>query len=48
MMETMPIWPPILALLLGVGGYLLARWDAKRLDERLRRRKAERLKQAQH
>ena len=47
-MGNLPIWPPILALLLGGVGLLLVRWDAKRFDERMERQKAERLKQVQH
>ena len=46
-METMPIWPPILALVLGAAGYLFVMWDSKRFDQRMERRKQARLKQEQ-
>ena len=46
-MDSMPIWPPLLALALGWIGYLIARWDSKRFDERMKRRREARMSGAQ-
>ena len=37
MQEGLPLWPPFVALALGVAGLLYTRWEARRFDERQRR-----------
>lgn len=33
-MNELPIWPPIVALALGVAGYYYTKWETRRFDRK--------------